>query len=262
MRDGDGMTVEIVKNETLGKESVDRMTDVRSVSLPSTQGMVRLNDVVDLLRENDDVPAHAVRRLVDEVDDDPSTGGHIQVQRPNSAVHTAAFQRVDIYSAKVDNERGSSVCGPDETWLKVVIPDALDEQLFEAVNYDTLVDADSRSELVEEALEVYLDETLLLSHEQLERIERFAINDESPSDVVDRLLNVHGDTEEHPHEIPDDELVAELEARGFDVIDTTGEDGHEEVDVCPDCEGHGGVVGNTCDRCGGMGKIENGGDDE
>lgn len=158
-RDGDGMTVEVVKGDTLGKERVERHTDVRSVELPSTRGMVRLDDVLDLLREHDDVPAHAVHTLAEEIDDDPSTGGHIAINSPSSSSHTALFERVEIYAAKVDNARGTPTCGPDETWLHVVIPDELDERIFDAVQYDPSVDVYNRSTLVETAVEEYLDDT-------------------------------------------------------------------------------------------------------
>lgn len=192
-RDGDGMTVEVVKGDALGKEQVERHTDVRSVELPSTRGMVRLDDVVALLEEHDDVPASAVHAVAEEIDDDPSTGGHIRINSPSSMTSTALFERVEIFAAKVDNARGSAVCGPDETWLNVVIPRELDEQIFDAVKHDPNVDVYNRSTLVEQAVGEYLDD----------------------ADPVE--------------EAGDDELIAELEQRGFDVVEGGGTDPYEDV---------------------------------
>ena len=155
MRDGSGMTVEVVKSETLGKERIERYTDVRHVKLPSTQGMVRLEDVVEQLREHDDVPRHAIEQVAREIDDDPSTGGHIGISTPSSYASTALFERLDIYSAVVDNARGSAVCGPDERWLNVVIPDELDERICDAVAMAPGAPG-TRSGLVIEAVEAYL----------------------------------------------------------------------------------------------------------
>jgi len=152
------MTVEIVKSEALGTENVSRYTDVRSVELPSARGMVRLEDVVDLLLDHDDVPRYAVEELKRDIDDDPSTGGHIAINSPSESTHTALFERVEIYAAKVDHARGSAVCGPDETWLNVVIPEELDSRMFEAVNHDPRVDELNRSGLVKTAVERMLDD--------------------------------------------------------------------------------------------------------
>ncbi|OYR86255.1 hypothetical protein DJ71_06610 [Halorubrum sp. E3] len=184
------MTVEVVKSDALGKENVDRHTDVRSVHLPSTRGMVRLDDVVELLEGDDDVPLHAIGRLKEDIDNDPSTGGHIGINSVDGSAHTALFERVDIYAAKVDNARGSVTCGPDESWLHVVIPDELDSRMFEAVNYEGHAlpdDVYNRSTLVEAAVEQLLDD----------------------SDAVEGAT--------------DNELIAELEQRGFDVIDAEPE---------------------------------------
>lgn len=183
-RDGDGMVVEVVKSDVLGKESIERYTDVRSVALPSTAGMVRLDDVVDVLQDLDVHPAD-IQQLTEQIDEDPSTGGHIGIHSPSSSTHTALFERVEIYSAKVHDSRGSSVCGPDETWLKTVVPRELDKELFEAVNHDPTVDEYNRSELVEAAVEEYLE-------------------DSRPS-------------AEDLEDADEGELVAELERRGYDV---------------------------------------------
>lgn len=183
-RDGDGMVVEVVKSDVLGKESIERHTDVRSVDLPSTAGMVRLEDVVELLQDLDVHPAD-IERLTEQIDEDPSTGGHIGIHSPSSSAHTAQFERVEIYSAKVHDSRGSSVCGPEETWLKVVVPRELDEEIFDAVNHDPTVDVHNRSALVEEAVEEYL---------------------EDPRPTAEDLADAD-----------EGELVAELERRGYDV---------------------------------------------
>jgi hypothetical protein len=187
-RDGDGMTVERVVTDTLGSERVERYTDVRSVEIPNTQGMVRLSAVLDLLREDDDVPHHAVRRVADEIEDDPSTGGHITITSPSQSTHTAQFERVDIYAAKVDNARGTATCGPDETWLQVVIDDNLDSRLWNAVNMGGHY-RKTRGELVAAAVDQFLDDTDPIA------------------------------------EADDSELVAELEQRGYDCVlqDGTGD---------------------------------------
>lgn len=153
------MIVEVVKSDTLGKETVERHVDVRSLDLPSSRGMVRVEDVVDLLLEDDDVPRHAIEQLKREIDRDPSTGGHIGIHSPKSSAHTALFERVDVYADDVHEARGSSTCGPEETWLKVVIPRDLDERIFEAIHEDPTVDVFNRSELIEVAVDEYLQDS-------------------------------------------------------------------------------------------------------
>jgi hypothetical protein len=181
------MIVEVVKSEGLGKERVDRHVDVRSVDLPSTRGMVRLDDVVELLLEDDDVPRHAIERLKENIDEDPSTGGHIAIHSPSTSAHTALFERVEIYTEDVHEARGSSVCGPEETWLKVVIPKDLDERIYDAIHHDPAADFYNRSTLVEQAVEEFLDES------------------------------TGRPTAEDLKEADEGELVREMERRGYDV---------------------------------------------
>lgn len=181
------MIVEVVKGDALGKETVERHVDVRSVDLPRSRGMVRLEDVVDILLEDDDVPRHAIEELKQQIDDDPSTGGHIGIHAPSSSAYTALFERVEIYAEDVHEARGSSTCGPDETWLKTVISKELDERIYEAIHEWPHVDLYNRSALVEEAVGEYLDES-----------------SERP-------------TAEDLEDADEGELVAELERRGYDV---------------------------------------------
>ena len=279
-RDGDGMTVEVVKGDTLGKETVERHTDVRSVELPSTRGMVRLDDVLDLLREHDDVPAHAVHTLAEEIDDDPSTGGHIAINSPSSSSHTALFERVEIYAAKVDNARGTSTCGPDETWLHVVIPDELDSRLFDAVQYDPSVDVYNRSTLVETAVEEYLDDDASAEADDEELVAE--LEDRGyrvfppaqvhkglgPGHVVVELTDADsGESAKHTLGTGD-KIAVELDGREVLVdpkrvkqtdVDPARERGDgPPIEVCPRCEGHGGPARDPCEECGGSGRADGG----
>jgi hypothetical protein len=87
---------------------------------------------------------------------DPSTGGHLTIESPSTASHTALFDRVEIYPEDIHDARGSSVCGPDERWLNVVISKSLDERVFEAVHSPTM--PGNTSDFVADALEAYLEE--------------------------------------------------------------------------------------------------------
>lgn len=154
--DGNGLVVETVTDRG-SKEHVERYTSVRSVSIPDTQGMVRLSDITDLLREQEDVPAHAIYEIVESVEADPSMGGHITIQSPGRTSFTASFDRVDIYAPLVHDARGASVCGPEETWIRVVIPRDLNNEIHEATTMDASVEESTHSTLVENAIRAYLD---------------------------------------------------------------------------------------------------------
>jgi len=175
-----GLVAEVVRSGMSSQERVDRYTNVRSVSIPSTQAMVRLDDVVDILEVNDDVPPHAIYDLRETIEEDPSTGGHIAIESPSSSSHTADFDRLDIYAPLEHDARGSFVVGSENTWLKTTISRDLDGRLDEAARNPTIDGL--RDDIVPAALEEYLD-------------------DSDPLEDVD-----------------DDALVAELHSRGWDAL--------------------------------------------
>lgn len=146
--------------DSSGLENLTRHKNVRSVTIPSTQGMVRLDDVVEILQENDDVPAHAVYNVREAIDDDPSTGGHVAINSPSRSAHTADFERLDIYAPLEHDARGTFVGAEKSAWLKATISRELDERLDEAAR-GYAVDG-LRDQIVTDALEAYLGDAVFV----------------------------------------------------------------------------------------------------
>lgn len=65
-------------------------------------------------------------------------------------------ERLEVFSDDAHSARESSVCGPEERWLRTVIPEDLRRELDRFVNYEAL-GYTNNSDVVETALRRFLE---------------------------------------------------------------------------------------------------------
>ena len=151
------MIVEHVNFADDDAEQISRYKGVRRVEIPSSQGLVRTEDVVESLTDQD-VSMDVIMQLVADLDEnvDPRRGGHVTIERPGSSLHTATFDRLEIVRQEDHDLRGSSIDGRDHSWMRTHVPDTLQRRIRDAtMRLDT---PDTHSSLVAAAVKQYLDD--------------------------------------------------------------------------------------------------------